>query len=193
MQRILARVIILAAMAGAACGAVGGGGGMNSGMGGGGGGGMAGTMNGPVEGVGGVVGPGAMGNWGGGGNNANNPLIGQRYTIVFIADEGGKKSLSALSFGSRDLSCDFLNKNWSIDKLGYEGHAKTFTASLGDNAGNSLKLTGTICGAKISGTLTLHQAKGDRTIGYAFHGGVAGGADADAAKVEFDPAQAKAK
>jgi hypothetical protein len=171
-------------------GGMGGGGG--GGMGGGGGGGMAGTMNGPVEGVNGVVGPGAMGNWGGSANGGNG-IIGQRFDIVFTAEDGGKKTISSLSFGQRDIACAFLERNWSVEKLAYEGHGKGFAGTLSDSGGNSLKLVGTIDGNKVKGTLTLHQATGDRSIRYEFHGGISGTAPADQALQEANPGPAKAR
>ncbi len=151
---------------------------------------MGGGGAGGGAGVGGAAGVGA--GWGGNGGGAPGGVAGQRFEIVFVPEAGGAKKASALQFDGHALSCPFLAR-WNVDSLGYrgpQGHGDGFVADVHDDSGNSLTFKGTLKGDAISGSLTVHQATGDHTTAFSFHGGVAGTAHATAADAEAKDAVA---
>jgi hypothetical protein len=190
-------VTLMAAMSAPVSAAVGGGmgggapgmgagGGAGAGAGGGGAGGGGGGMGAGGMGAGGGVGNGVVG---GNGNGIGN-LAGLKYDIVVAAEGSGKLSASTLLFRSQaDLACDYLGQ-WNITSLPYQQAAKsstsaTFSCDLTDSDGNSLKLTGATSGTAVKGTIVVHQAAGNHTMTFAFHGGVPGSPESISAKNEL--------
>jgi hypothetical protein len=167
---ILVLLIIAVAPVGAAVG--GGGGGMSGG--------------------GELGGAGAGNNGSNNGNNVNQPivpsLISLKFDVVINTPGTVKVTPSMLYFREKTVESDFLGK-WNIDSLPFQETPKgdtgvLFTASMRDDDGNSLKMTGEKAGDAIKGTIVVHQVQGNVTTTYSFHGGIPGSLEGIAAKKE---------
>lgn len=143
-------------------------------------------------------GGGSLGGYGanGNGNGAyipppNSPasVDGDKFSIVISTSGSSKKTLSSLMFRTKDLTCDYFTP-WGITSMPYTEQAKDrttdeFRGEVKDDSGNYVKISGTaLSTGAVKGTIVVHQAHGNKTTTYDFHGGTPGSPEAQQAKDE---------